>query len=465
MAPGFSLYRGLTRALGAVVPRFWPSPREESATSADPWRGGFRGASEETARTAGSIWVHAASMGEVAAARGWIEALLARGYRPPFLLTTRTRTGLDRARTTWGDRVAARIAPHDFPQTVGAVLEDACPWRLDIIETELWPNLITEAGEREIPVVIVGGTVSERTAARLVRTGVAGRDLLGDNVFVLAQSDRHAARFHRLGAPMERIRVIGDLKASSERPILDPGGGATPPVPFGTRPALVFGSLRPGEERVARLLAESLQAYRRRAVEPPRDRARSGREPGPGPPGFEGRTRSILVVAPRHRETEGSVRRVLEGAGIEVHVRDESSRNGVPLQGWIDSVAARPGACAALLATRGELPEAYSHGWGAVVGGTFAPYGGHNVWEPAARGCPVLVGPHHGDVETAVESLRAEGAGVAVADEAHLVRTVEGWLADRDLESRGRAAKRAAAAAAGAVERGMEALDAWELVP
>jgi 3-deoxy-D-manno-octulosonic-acid transferase len=282
-------------------------------------------------------------------------------------------------------------------------------------------------------------------------------------VYVLAQSDRHAARFHRLGVPMDRIRVIGDLKASAERAILEPG--AAPRVPFGARPALVFGSLRPGEERTARILAETLQTYRRRAAEPARDRAAGERGSAASLGGFSGRGRSVLVVAPRHRETEGSVRRELEGAGFEVSVRDETSRTGSTLHAWIDSVAARPGPRAGLLATRGELPEAYAHAWGAVVGGTFAPYGGHNVWEPAARACPVLVGPHHGDVETAVDALRAEGGGVAIADEAHLVRAVEGWLSDQDLEIRGRAAARAAAAAAGAVERGMAAVDDWELGP
>ena len=464
MSPGLSLYRAFTHTLGAVMPLLWPSRPDDTHAAADPWRGGFRGASDETARAAGSVWVHASSMGEVAAARGWIEALLARGYRPPFLFTTRTRTGLDRARATWGDRVAARIAPHDLPQMVRAVLEDASPWRLDIIETELWPNLIAEARTRGTPVVIAGATVSERTTARLLGAGVAGRDLLGAGVHVLAQSDRHAERFRRLGVPPARIRVIGDLKASAERPASVPGSGASPRVPFGARPALVFGSLRPGEERTARLLAETLETHRARAAEP-RDRAEGAREPDAVSRAFEGRRRSLLVVAPRHRETEGSVRRALEGAGFEVHVRDEASREGATLHAWIVSTAARSGSRVGLLATRGELSDAYAHAWGAVVGGTFAPYGGHNVWEPAARECPVLVGPHHGGVESAVEALRAEGAGVPVADEAHLVRAVEGWLADIDLEIRGRSAARAAAAAAGAVERGMEALDAWGLVP
>ena len=54
---------------------------------------------------------------------------------------------------------------------------------------------------------------------------------------------------------------------------------------------------------------------------------------------------------------------------------------------------------------------------------------------------------------------------MAVADERHLERTVEGWLADMDLELRGLAAARAASAAAGAPGRGMEAVEAWGLAP
>lgn len=451
MSAGLSFYRGLTRALGAVVPRFWSSPPGNPSAGADPWRGGFRGASEETAQAAGSIWVHAASMGEVAAARGWIEALLARGYRPPFLFTTRTRAGLDRVRATWGDRMAARIAPHDFPQTVGAVLEDACPWRLDVIETELWPNLIVEARARGTPVVIAGATVSERTTTRLLRARVAGRDLLGEGVYALPQSDRHAARFARLGIPLERIRVIGDLKAGTP----SPGERGAPAAAFAGRPALVFGSLRPGEERVARFLAEGLETHRRRAS-------------GPGAPArgaFEGRGRALLVVAPRHPETEGPLRASLEAAGFQVLVRDEASRGGTTVGAWIGSAAAFPGPRVALLATRGELAGAYAHAWAAVVGGTFAPYGGHNVWEAAARECPVIVGPHHAGIGTAVDALREAGGGVAMADEQHLLRTIEGWLLDLDLELRGRSAARAAVSAAGAVERGMAALTAWGLTP
>ena len=449
MGAGLAVYRALTRAAGAVL---GPLPSEPDTSV---WRAGRAGADEETARAAGSVWIHAASLGEVGAARTWARSLAARRYRPPFLLTTRTAAGLARARAELQDLVAARIAPHDLPQLVAAVLDDACPWRLDIIETEIWPNLILESRRRGVAVALAGATVSQGTASRLGAFGVAGPSLLGAGVYALPQSDAHAARFARLGIPESRIRVIGDLKAEALAP--DRVDAAS----FGSRPALVFGSLRPGEERVARVLAEALERHRAR-FGAAREAWAKGR---PGPDPLEGRSRAVLIVAPRHKPGEIAARAALAGAGFDVVVRDEASRGARSLEGWIEDLARRSGPRAGMLATRGELGDAYRRAWGAVVGGTFSRHGGHNVWEPAARGCPILVGPHHAEVAAAVDAVRGEGGGVAAADERHAVAVIEGWLSDEDLAQRGAASARAAARAAGAAERGMAALEEWGLSP
>jgi 3-deoxy-D-manno-octulosonic-acid transferase len=63
MGAGLAIYRGLTWGLGLVLPRTAGLGRPESA-----WRGALTGASEEGAMSAGSVWVHAASLGEVGAA-------------------------------------------------------------------------------------------------------------------------------------------------------------------------------------------------------------------------------------------------------------------------------------------------------------------------------------------------------------------------------------------------------------
>lgn len=451
MGLGLGAYRAFTTLLDPLADTLGRFGRSDGV-----WREGFRWGGPEAERAAGSVWIHAASMGEVGAARPWVEALAAGGYRPPFLFTTRTRTGLSRARGELGDRVSARLAPHDLPRLLGRFLETACPWRLDVIETELWPNLILEARARSIPVLLVSATVSERSTALLQTLGVAGAALLGSDVYALPQTERHAARFASLGVPRDRIRVVGDLKADAV-----PASRGMP-IPFAARPALVFGSLRPGEEHVARALAESLESHRAGWGREREAWASESRIQDP----FEGRNRGLLVIAPRHAEGERRTRAAFRGSGFEIVTRDETSRAPAGVTAWIEETSRMEGRRVALLATRGELAAAYGCAWGAVIGGTFAPFGGHNVWEAAAAGAPVLVGPHHGEVSTAVEAVLREGGGVIATDTGrHLATIVRGWLEDEDLEQRGVSAARAVSGAAGTARRALDAVRDWGLVP
>jgi len=416
---GLACYRGAATLAGAASPLLRRFGARGSA-----WREAFSGATADVERAAGSVWVHAASLGEVVAARTWVRALLTAGQRPPLLLTTRTARGLKRARAELGEDVVARIAPLDVPQLLRSFLRAAAPWRLDVIETEIWPHLIQESRARGVAVVFASATISDRTKTRLRRWGIAGPKLFGEGVWVLAQSERHADRFHSLGVPTERIAVTGDLKAE-------------PPVPSAseepsTRPAVVFGSLRPGEEAPVPALARAIEGVGR-----------------------------VLVVAPRHEEGRSRVLGALQREGIPVSARSE--RGSVPVAGWIRSL--KPGTVG-ILSTQGELPEAYASAAIAIVGGTLAPYGGHNALEPAARGCPVVVGPHTEAIEESLAILEREGALARASGGPEIVAMVIALLGDpARLRAMGEGARASALSASGASRRSLEALDRFGLAP
>jgi len=415
-------YRGAATVAGALAPLLRPIGPPGSA-----WRSAWTGATPDLADAAGSVWVHAASLGEMVAARTWIETLLASGQRSPLLLTARTERGLKRARTDLGEKVIARVAPLDLPQLLRSFLRAAAPWRLDVIETELWPHLILESRRRGVAVVFVSAAGSERTRTRLLRWGLAGPNVLGEGVWVLAQSDRHAERFRSLGVPSGRIEVTGDLKA--ERPAEGASRGVA------ERPAVVFGSLRPGEEGMAAALARGLASQGSRA----------------------------LVLAPRHAKGLALALAALEREGIPVSVRRDEDR-GSAMRDWIAGLPA--GTRVGVLATQGELPCAYESAAVAIVGGTFAPYGGHSALEAAARGCAVVVGPHAGAIEESVEALAREGAALRVADPGQGVPAVLSLLGDPGVLRRmGEGAERAAALASDSARRSLRALERFGLTP
>ena len=71
-----------------------------------------------TARDSPSIWLHAVSLGEVAAAAALVRALRDRYPDIPFVLTTATPTGRAKAHALFGDEIDIRFLPYDTPGSV-----------------------------------------------------------------------------------------------------------------------------------------------------------------------------------------------------------------------------------------------------------------------------------------------------------------------------------------------------------
>jgi 3-deoxy-D-manno-octulosonic-acid transferase len=114
----------------------------------------------------------------------------------------------------------------------------------------------------------------------------------------------------------------------------------------------------------------------------------------------------------------------------------------------------------------GVLTDWYRAADVAVVGGTFAPYGGHNPMEPAACGAAVIVGPYHGSQREGVRVLEAAGAIWRVSDGHGLVAALEGLLSRHDLRlARSAAGVRVASAERGSAQRAVDRLTEWGLWP
>ena len=121
--------------------------------------------------------------------------------------------------------------------------------------------------------------------------------------------------------------------------------------------------------------------------------------------------------------------------------------------------ALRPPSRAILLDTTGELKAVYSIASVAFVGGTLAPYGGHNPLEPAAQGVPVVLGPHTESCRDSAAALVEGAAAVVVRSRGELVRAVRDLLRDDGRRTRAsESALRVVRNGGGATERTVEIL-------
>ena len=127
--------------LGSVLERLRPLPRMPERT----------------------VWVHAASVGEVEAAAPLIARLVDQGV--PVIATATTVTGRARLRARL-PRVRTRLAPLDLPGLVHWSLGRARVSVLVLIETELWPNLLAAAASRGTRAIVAGGRISDRSFPR-----------------------------------------------------------------------------------------------------------------------------------------------------------------------------------------------------------------------------------------------------------------------------------------------------------
>jgi 3-deoxy-D-manno-octulosonic-acid transferase len=368
-----------------------------------------------------SIWVHAVSLGEVNAAVPLIEALMRRYRESQFVITTVTPTGSDRVLQLFGDRVFHVYLPYDLTTAVKRFLNRVRPHLAVIMETEIWPNLFMTCAERDISIVIANARLSEKSLRGYWPIQPLARRAIRCASFVAAQSTSDAERLRSLGAAEPRLAIVGNLKFDMTVPPGVRDRGLTFRAAAGSgRPVWIAASTHEGEElTVLKAHAEVLRRF----------------------------PDALLLIAPRHPERFKPIAAACRAYGFRTQIRSEDG-------------GADPSCQCFVVDSMGELIEFYAAADVAFVGGSLVPVGGHNLLEPAALECPVIVGPQTFNFEEVTEDLIGAGAALRIADGDALGPTVVRLLS-REVERRsmGEAAHRVLARERGAVERTMEIVE------
>ncbi len=373
-------------------------------------------AASSGASAADTLWVHAASVGEMQLAAVLIGALRSHSPERAITLSCQTATGRARARELLPG-LPLRYAPYDLPGPVRRCFAELRPAALILMETELWPNLLAEAARRQVPVLVASARLSARSlrAHRMLR-GLL-RPAIEHNVWVAAQSVVDAERFAALGVPPERLSVAGNLKFDRPAPLEARLRGTALRARLGTRPVWVAGSTHPIEQAIV------LDAHRRLCA---------------------GYPDALLVLAPRHPPRFEQSARELQAAAWPYHRRSRE-RAGEPMATDCQVL---------LLDTLGELMDFYAAADVAFVGGSLVPVGGHNLLEPAALGLPLLSGPHQGNSPEVARVLAQGGALSIVEDAEQLAGTLQALFASPALrQQQGRKARAALEQHRGALQR------------
>src|SRR5438874_1004510 len=351
---------------------------------------------------AGAIWIHAVSVGEVLSGLTLARQLKAAYPDRPLIVSTTTITGQTLARERLPIADAIIYFPLDWSFCVRRAFEAVRPSLVLVLETEIWPNFMREAGCRKVPILFVGGRISDRSFARYEKfLGTFGfflrpflKDALSHASAFLMQSDKDAERIRALGAPRDRVIVSGNLKYDSELPAPTPISNwlEAEVQRSGRSPVIVAGSVVATEEPLALIAFGTLQGEYRNA---------------------------LLVLAPRKPEQFAAAAEFIE----ESH-RKFIRRSALPIPSPAQSAGGANGhsgnsaipndVTVLLLDSIGELASVYRLADGAFVGGSLVPSGGHNILEPAAFGKVPVFGPSMENFAEIASRFVAAGAAIQV---------------------------------------------------
>lgn len=337
-------------------------------------------------RSGGLWWVHAVSVGEVNVAIKVITALLAERPDAGIVLSTTTPTGYQLALNFSGrhrPNVCAVYSPLDLKPVIRHTLDDVAPTHVVLVEAEAWPNLVTEARARGIPVSLVNARLSKRSESRFKKFGWATKPIFSQLTQVLVPEDEDIARWEGLGVPKDRIHRTGSVKYDPVDSQTDcthltalmqvlKDARLSPP-----RRLMTAASTHAGEEKEIAQVFLNLKKTR----------------PDLG-----------LLIVPRHVERCAAIMEDLRSLGIVPALRSQ-----------VNGPADRSPDCL-LVDTTGELRTWQALSEIVVIGKSFLAKGGQNPAEAALEGKPVFFGPNMQNFEPLVRLLLRPGGAIQVAD-------------------------------------------------
>lgn len=337
-----------------------------------------------------AIWVHAASVGEIVAASPIVREMRKTHPNEVIIVSVVTATGFRMAHQIIDGADGILYFPLDLPYLTNRILSIVNPKIIVLVETEIWPNFLRIADHKHIPVMMMNGRISQRSAWRYhLITFFTRRVLSSIRVFSM-QSRIDAKYIINIGADPDKVIVTGNTKYDQTYGIVTDTEKKRFIHELGFQeeasPIFIAGSTHKGENGAVYKAFNTIRDHFPNAK---------------------------LIIAPRY----------IYQADL---IRDEGLNNNVVMVKRSDMKAGKKVASnydGVILDTIGELGRVYSLGDLIFVGGSLARVGGHNILEPAAHGKPIVVGPNMFNFVEIFDLLSSRGACVMVQNEEEFVDT------------------------------------------
>ena len=375
-----------------------------------------------------AIWFHVVSVGETNAAQPLIEHYLKAGH--PVLVTNTTKTGQARAKSLflkapYLDLFQAVYLPADQKPLVRQFFALYQPKLLALVETELWPNLIAQAGQSQVPCILINARLSEKSAKGYAKVSSLTQPMLHGLDQLLAQDRATAERFIQLGATPSVTQVVGSIKFDIHAPELAVKQAAQLKQEWSLagRKIITIASTHAPEEQK---LLNALKPY------------------------LDAQSELLCIVVPRHPERFDEVFAVAQSLNLNTTRRSTGQRIEAETQVYLaDSM--------------GEMWLWYALSNACFVGGSLnEPGGGHNILEPIALHVPTVLGKNYFNFQTIVDEFVQANAVKVVEDAEQAAAVLMTLLEDTEqANTLNQAAQKIMQLNTGSLKKHIQVIDAY----
>jgi len=341
------------------------------------------------------IWVHAASVGEVMAARPLVAEIRSKFPDHQILFSTITAAGNKLCKETAGVDIVIYF-PLDFFPFARKAVRTFAPSMLIIVETELWPNFISTAA-KSIPIFLVNGRISDRSFPRYRLFRKFTSPILRKFSGIIMQDRTGQKRAIALGADPAKVYVAGSLKYDSAARLkhdLQQASAIRSRLGFGPHQQIIVGGCtHPGEEKILIDIYLSLKKEM---------------------------SDLALILAPRHLKRLPEVENLLKNNGLSFARYSRLTENSPSPQYVV------------VIDLFGTLADIYQTASVIFIGKSLTRSGGHNPNEAAALSKPIIFGPHMENFAETARALLKNNAAIQVETPAQLKSAIKNLLEDNE---------------------------------
>ena len=290
------------------------------------------------------IWIHASSVGETKAAISLYQSLSKKFPEENFLITTNTSSS--RSIIPTNKNLEHTYLPLDWLFTTRRFINLINPRICILIETELWPNLISTCKKNNISIIIANARLSKRTTESPSFIKQIYKKVLSDVDLILCKSNRDKENYIQLGYLNKNIKVIGNLKYADTNNTVYNNENIV------NRKYVLALSTHPDEER--QIITEWMRINEKKV---------------------------LLVIMPRHPERLGDILSDIPLDMLSISIRSKNEPIKKSTQIYIAD-------------TYGEANLFLEHCEFVYLGGSLVDHGGQNFMEAASYGKTIIVGPY-----------------------------------------------------------------------